>query len=650
VVSLFDGAGCEDDPASWLPPITLRVVGIGLTPGAIAPSSGGFLSIVQVTPAFIATAPRTAGIAGVAVRLHADADAVMLEDDLAGIGALAALDAGLSDSGEAVARGIRPVAIALAVAVALVALAGAFILAPLLVHQSDADAVDRPTLAALGMSSREQFMSAMLPATFVATVATVTAGIIAVAASPLTPIGLAQTIEPDPGVSVDLVVVGVGIAATALYVMTIAALTAWRRSRKPSVETATTPRRSSSVASHVASAGSPPTIVAGVHMAFNRGRGAAPVRTSIATIVVAIFTIAGSLTFGAGLTHLLDTPRLVGLNWDLFLGDPAAINQREVESALTQHPQVESFAAGTVFSPIPDGLQLGPQRLSVTIMGFDEAGGLGPSIIRGRAPAAPDEILVGAETLDELDLALGDTVDVFGRAGTWEHPGEETSISARIVGIGVVPIPTGVSGLGQGATMTVDGLVRLNPGFAAHGYWLKLRENSDARTVLDELLDDLGAVPSEDAFLDSSSFGEVVDTDQLEQVHRAPDVLAVVMALIAVGVIVHVLASALRANRKDLAVLRALGFGRGDVGRAAVWQSTLYTLVALAFAIPLGVLAGRVAWYLHAQRLGAVPETIVPWPALGLLTVTTLAFAAMVGWVLGRRTASLRPAEALRAE
>ena len=50
--SLFDGAACEDGPAAWLPPVTLRVVGIGLTPSAIPAAIGG-LHLVR---------PRHAGV------------------------------------------------------------------------------------------------------------------------------------------------------------------------------------------------------------------------------------------------------------------------------------------------------------------------------------------------------------------------------------------------------------------------------------------------------------------------------------------------------------------------------------------------------------------------------------------------------------
>ena len=120
------------------------------------------------------------------------------------------------------------------------------------------------------------------------------------------------------------------------------------------------------------------------------------------------------------------------------------------------------------------------------MISFDGTGGVGPSLIRGRVPAALDEILVGPETLEDLGLAVGDTVDVYGQAGTWEHPGEETSMRARIVGIGVIPAAGGEARLGRGAVLTLDGVTRLNPDAAADGYWIRLTPDSIAGTVVAE--------------------------------------------------------------------------------------------------------------------------------------------------------------------
>jgi hypothetical protein len=80
------------------------------------------------------------------------------------------------------------------------------------------------------------------------------------------------------------------------------------------------------------------------------------------------------------------------------------------------------------------------------------------------------------------------------------------------------------------------------------------------------------------------------------------------------------------------------------------WQSVLYASVALAVGVPLGMIAGRIAWRAYAARLGAVPEPVVPWAALGLVAVGTLILAAICGVALSPRRAAASQATALRVE
>jgi hypothetical protein len=660
-VSLFGYGDCQE-PAAWRPPMSLRVVGIGLTPGEVPPPSGGYLAAVHVTPAFVRLQAPAATGAFIPVRLRATADTEALLADIERIGGRAETILDANDLGQAVTRGMRPHAVALAVVATLIALAGACILGQTLARQIDADAADEATLVALGMSSGGRFASALLPAAFFALVAGVMAGLVAVALSPLTPLGPAAAIEPDPGLFVDAVVLAVGVVATVVFVIAITAMAAWRRSRtRP--RTVATSRGTAAAAGAMRRAGSPPTVVSGVHMALDRGRGRVPVLTSVSALVLAIVTVVGSLTFGAGLDQLLDTPRLRGVNWDLYLFDPARIDsdgekqpieRDRVQAVLTDARTVEAFSTGMFWPPFPGGspLEMGPERRRVAMLGFSAAGGVGPSVVHGRAPAASDEVLVGPETLDDLGLDVGDTVELYGRAGSWNEPGPETRLRARIVGVGIIPIAGGEARLGRGAALTVEGIQRLNADAAPDGYWLRFTEGSDADVVVAGLLDELGAVPAEEpGYFDQSFFvTAALDVREPAQLNRVPEFFAVVMAIMAVGVLALLLVNALRANRRDLAVMRALGFRRGDIQRAVAWQAIVYASLALAIGVPLGVAAGRVTWQAYAVRLGAVPEPVVPWAALGLVTAATLMLAGMCGLGLSRRRAAARPATALRSE
>jgi ABC-type antimicrobial peptide transport system permease subunit len=73
-------------------------------------------------------------------------------------------------------------------------------------------------------------------------------------------------------------------------------------------------------------------------------------------------------------------------------------------------------------------------------------------------------------------------------------------------------------------------------------------------------------------------------------------------------------------------------------------------VIALAIGLPLGLLAGRFAWNLYAENLGAVADSAVPVAAALVAIPVTLVFANLVAavpaWLAGR----IRPAAALRAE
>jgi ABC-type lipoprotein release transport system permease subunit len=122
------------------------------------------------------------------------------------------------------------------------------------------------------------------------------------------------------------------------------------------------------------------------------------------------------------------------------------------------------------------------------------------------------------------------------------------------------------------------------------------------------------------------------------------------VALIALGAVTHALASSVRRRRRDLAVLKTLGFVRGQVSATIAWQATTFAVVALALGLPLGVAAGRWAWQLTAMQLGVDSGPVIPLlplvtAAAGSVLAANLA-AAIPRWVASH----LQPATVLHAE
>jgi ABC-type lipoprotein release transport system permease subunit len=121
------------------------------------------------------------------------------------------------------------------------------------------------------------------------------------------------------------------------------------------------------------------------------------------------------------------------------------------------------------------------------------------------------------------------------------------------------------------------------------------------------------------------------------------------MAVMTVAVLAHVLVSAVTARRTDLALLRAIGFERRHVRHAVAWQAATIAVASLAIAVPIGIIAGRALWLLFVDRIGAVPEPVLPLTLL-LVPVAVLVAAQLIAAAPAWLAARPRPAAILRGE
>ena len=140
-----------------------------------------------------------------------------------------------------------------------------------------------------------------------------------------------------------------------------------------------------------------------------------------------------------------------------------------------------------------------------------------------------------------------------------------------------------------------------------------------------------------------------VEVTRLRQVDRMPAALAAllgVLALIAVG---HAVVTAVRRRRTELALLKVLGFTRGEIRATIAWQASIIGAVGLGLGIPLGVLAGRGVWRLVADGLGIVPAVTNPLLWLAVTVPVVLALVNLIAFFPARSAARTRPAVALRS-
>jgi ABC-type antimicrobial peptide transport system permease subunit len=138
--------------------------------------------------------------------------------------------------------------------------------------------------------------------------------------------------------------------------------------------------------------------------------------------------------------------------------------------------------------------------------------------------------------------------------------------------------------------------------------------------------------------------------DRLRQINWFPTILAgllTVLALVAVG---HALVTSVRRRRREIALLKTVGFSRRQVSATVAWQATTLAVVGLMVGIPIGLLIGRAVWEAVADGLGVATVATMPALALALTGVAALLLVNAIAFFPGRAAARTRPAVALRSE
>ena len=103
-------------------------------------------------------------------------------------------------------------------------------------------------------------------------------------------------------------------------------------------------------------------------------------------------------------------------------------------------------------------------------------------------------------------------------------------------------------------------------------------------------------------------------------------------------------------RRRDLSMLKSLGFTRRQVSATVVWQSSLIVAVGLLVGVPLGVALGRWLWMVFADRLPVLVRPSVPALVLAGLACALIALANLVAAVPARAAGRTPVAAILRSE
>ena len=451
-VNLIDEAG-RFEPV----PVRLRIVGIHAAAGEFPPLLDETDSL-HATRAFAERHASLVTPGGLFIRLkRGEADVPAFSEGLRELSkGEVLLPFRQSDHAENVERSFRLQAIALWLLAGFAALGIVLVLGQALRRQTLLEATEYPTLRSLGMTHVQLTVVGLARAGIIAAIGAAIAFVIALVASPVFPTGIARIAEPEPGFAADMTVLGLGPLLLIILVGVItlpAAVSGARRAGDThGLAELQEPSSKPSIADGLSRAGLPTTAVAGVRLALEpgRGRGAVPVRTTVASVTLGIATLAAALAFDSSLGHLLDTPEEYGLRWDAIVLVPFGVDARPMIPLVLEDPNVADARPGTYGVPLEvDGVRADGIALQ----------GLGSDLLRvieGVGPRASDEIVLGSNTLEVVGKNIGDSVAVA-------ISGTETQ-TFRITGRGITP-PIGDQGhFGEGAFLDYSGLLRIFEG------------------------------------------------------------------------------------------------------------------------------------------------------------------------------------------
>lgn len=556
---------------------------------------------------------------------------------------------------------IKPEATALWV-FGLIALLAALVLAiQALARQLHAREHDVQILRSLGADPSMTVGDGLINAFGAVVLGSVLAVAICVALSPLFPVGPARPVFPSAGVAIDWTVVGIGLVVLIGVLGAWSLLIAYRSAPHRIAKRVTTAREGSAITAAAVRAGLAPSAVVGLRFALERsvGRNAISVRSALYGAVVAVTIVATTLTFGASLSALTSHPALYGWNFDYALDSSAGYGPipPKAQAMLTHDPNVAAWTGVTFFTMQIDGVE-------EPVLFADAPAAFSSPIVSGHALSAANQIVLGRATLAELHKQVGEHVLV-------SYGTPELSVRKSLIIVGISTLPTiGISeglhtSMGTGALLPnaafpqlseqgypteCNGpnmaLVRIRPGVSGSKVRVSLqhisaatdREFENANNNCSLVMSTLGVQRP----------GQLRDYATTSD--SSPLLLAAGLAGGAAVALGFALFASVRARRRELALLKTLGFTRRQLGVAIVWQASVAGASGILLGIPLGIALGRWLWTLFASEIYAVPSPAVPIGELVLVAVGTLILANAVAALPGIRAARTPTAIVLRSE
>jgi len=547
---------------------------------------------------------------------------------------------------------ISPEAVALAVFGAVAGLSALLIAGLILARLLRSLSSESATLRAVG-ANRAVLLGDQLTGVLGAIVlGSLLAIAVAVGLSPLTPLGPVRPIYPGGGLGFDWTVLGFGFLVLTVFLASAALAFAIREIRRTTASRSIEVERREPRWLNSLTQGLPISVGTGLRFALGSGRGPnkSPVRSAIFGSVLAVIVLVATLTFGSSLNGLAASPPLFGWNWNYamlsgFAGQedlPAPL----IAKLLSHDPFVRVWS-GVNFTKGQLGGQLMP------MLAQSPGARVSVPLLSGHGLESSDEVVLGPSTLQQLGKRLGETVSFSASPGVTR--------TLMIVGTATMPSVTNSGGgMGVGALVSTSlfpanllnlqgsniagpnaELIRVKPGL----------NSTAAYRSLVRIDDEVNANPSSQGQAGGVvSVLRPIEIVNFRTMDSTPAILAAGLALGAIVALGLTISASVRRRRRDLALLKSLGFTQRQLALVIAWQATVAAVLGAVIGIPAGIFIGRQLWIVFATGIHAVPAPAVPIVSVVLVGVGALIFANAVAALPGRSAARTPTALVLRAE
>ncbi len=570
-------------------------------------------------------------------------------------------------------RAVKPIATALGVFGTVALLAALLMATQVISRRLREGAEEQSILRALGAGPAAMMADGLLGILGAVVLGSLAAAVVALAISPIAPLGPIRSVYPAKGISADWTVLGLGLLALIVVLSALAIVLAYRGApHRVERRVRLAPPKSSKFAQGAAAAGLPVPAVVGVRMALESGGGrtTVPVRSALVGTALAVALVVTMVTFGSSLQTLVNHPALYGWNWSYMLNQVGNGGAGVPPQALTllAHDRDVAAATGVNYNEATiDGKSVpfifGNLHASIT-----------PPILSGHALEKVDQIVLGAGTMAQLHKRLGDTVTVsYGSpkdAPAYVPPTRLSIVgTATMPAVGFISIVSDHTSMGSGALVSFDVLppafqqATKSPYPTLNGpslVWVRLRPGvdpsvgrADLQRVADAVNKDLAEVPQ------GAGSGNTVAVQGVQRpaeivnyrtIGVTPALLVSGLALGAAIGLALTLAASVRRRRRDLALLKTLGFTQRQLAGAVAWQASVSAVVGVVVGLPVGIVLGRWTWDLFARQIYAVPQPTVPPGSLILIALGTFVLANVVAVIPARIAARTSTALMLRGE